>query len=74
MGLVNGYFVHLPISKAVEKKKMVNVRDAKFQAFLDSSGMDVDLVSSTFKWDKYKASERFREGIKKAALERKKQS
>ena len=52
VGLVNSKFVHVPIAKAVESKKLVNVRglDGKFQAFLDSSGMSVDLVSATFKW------------------------
>jgi hypothetical protein len=32
VGLVNSQFIHHPIAKAVEKKKVVDCQDSKFQA------------------------------------------
>ncbi|KAJ3337897.1 6-phosphofructokinase, alpha subunit [Gonapodya sp. JEL0774] len=44
VGIVNGLFVHLPISRVVEFRKKVDLRGATFQAFLDSSGMPLEMA------------------------------
>lgn len=43
-GLVNGYFVHLPLKKITEKRKQVNPDDLFYQIMLDNSGMPTKLV------------------------------
>ena len=39
VGMVQDSFVHLPIAKAVEYRKKVDLMGSEFQAFLDHSGM-----------------------------------
>jgi 6-phosphofructokinase 1 len=39
VGFVQGEFVHIPISKAIEKRKIVDCRGILYQTFLDGSGM-----------------------------------
>ncbi|KXS09198.1 pyrophosphate-dependent phosphofructokinase [Gonapodya prolifera JEL478] len=44
VGIVNGLFVHLPISRVIEFRKKVDLRGPTFQAFLDASGMPIDMA------------------------------
>ncbi|KAJ3406862.1 hypothetical protein HDV05_005705 [Chytridiales sp. JEL 0842] len=44
VGMMHNEFVHLPIGRAVEGRKKVDVRGGEMQAFLDASGMSLDLV------------------------------
>ena len=39
VGIINNRFVHIPIERAVEYRKQVDVSSAYFLALLDSTGM-----------------------------------
>jgi 6-phosphofructokinase 1 len=39
VGYVQGEFVHIPICKAIEKRKVVDINGILYQTFLDGSGM-----------------------------------
>ncbi|KAJ3207111.1 hypothetical protein HDU67_007678 [Dinochytrium kinnereticum] len=43
VGVIHNEFVHLPIARAVQFRKKVDIRGRSFQAFLDASGMPLDL-------------------------------
>ncbi|KAI8847200.1 phosphofructokinase domain-containing protein [Chytridium lagenaria] len=43
VGVIHNEFVHLPISRAVQFRKKVDIKGRSFQAFLDASGMPLDL-------------------------------
>jgi 6-phosphofructokinase 1 len=44
VGMIHNEFVYLPIDRAVEFRKKVDVRGQAFQSFLDATGMPLSLV------------------------------
>ena len=42
VGMLNSRFVHLPIEKAVEFSKAVDIKGSVFQSYIDSSGMSIN--------------------------------
>ncbi|KAJ3088425.1 hypothetical protein HK102_008767 [Quaeritorhiza haematococci] len=44
VGMVNNRFVHIPIERAVEYRKKVDVRGLTYQSFLDSSGQPAAMI------------------------------
>ncbi|KAI8928817.1 diphosphate--fructose-6-phosphate 1-phosphotransferase [Entophlyctis helioformis] len=44
VGMMHNHFVHIPMTRAVEYRKKVDIHGQTFQSFLDASGMPISLV------------------------------